>query len=371
MGRSLIAPTSTLTTVTSAPPAGTITTGVYTQGINYGLTKTAVSKTDFPILASQYPKNIIAYEAVVRTLPSATWMSLAFGNGIFVAVASGGTAWASSPDGITWTQQLGLNSGFNSVTFGNGIFVAVAGGITAVTAATNYAAISSDGVFWTWVVLPVSADWNSVAYGNGLFVTIAGGNGGSTIAATSPDGITWTQRALPSVNYWADLLYANGLFIVMGGGGAATTAYLTSPDGITWTQRVMPASSYWSGIAYGNGIFVAVGNGLSATSPDGITWTLSGTTSTPTYSHATFANGVFSAMGDSAVDTVLYISYNGLRWGTKTVPSFQYHKLLGVNGMVFTVGKTSTTALSVWIAKPSGDTYNYLNGADGQFVRLT
>lgn len=373
MGRSLIAPPSSLTTVTSAPPAGTISPTIYTQGVNYGLTKTAVLKTDFPILASQYPKNTVSYEASVRTLPSATWMSLAYGNGIFVAVASGGTAWATSPDGITWTQQVGLNASFNSVAYGNGLFVAVAGGLTSVNSPTTTAAISSDGVFWKYSTLPVSANWNSITYGNGLFVAIAGGFGGSTIAATSPDGITWTQRALPVVAYWSDLLYANGIFIVMGGGGAATTVYLTSIDGITWTQRAMPSSLYWSGIAYGNGIFVAVANGASATSVDGITWILSGATSTPLYSHATFANGIFSCVGDYAADTVLYTSVDGLKWNNRVIPSLQYHKLLGVNGMVFTVGRgtPATTALSIWISNPSSDQYNYLNGTDGQFVRLT
>ena len=71
-----------------------------------------------------------------RTLPSsASWNSVTYGNGVFVAVASG-TAAATSPDGITWTARtLPSSASWYSVTYGNGVFVAVAQG-SAVAANT-------------------------------------------------------------------------------------------------------------------------------------------------------------------------------------------------------------------------------------------
>ena len=113
-----------------------------------------------------------------RALPSsASWDSVAYGNGVFVAVASGGTTAATSPDGITWTPRaLPSSASWDSVAYGNGVFVAVAGGIAAAT--------SPDGISWTGRTLPVSANWDSVIFGNGVFVAIS--NTASTTAATSP-----------------------------------------------------------------------------------------------------------------------------------------------------------------------------------------
>ena len=113
-----------------------------------------------------------------RTLPSsASWSAVTYGNGLFVAVASGGTVAATSPDGITWTART----------------------------------------------LPSSASWEAVTYGNGLFVAVA--NGG-TVAATSPDGITWTARTLPSSSTWSAVTYGNGIFVAVASSSASAMSTL-------------------------------------------------------------------------------------------------------------------------------------------------
>ena len=67
------------------------------------------------------------------TLPSSSnWVSVTYGNGMFVAVANGSTAAAYSTNGSTWTAStLPSSSTWQSVTYGNGMFVAVAYGSTA------------------------------------------------------------------------------------------------------------------------------------------------------------------------------------------------------------------------------------------------
>ena len=57
------------------------------------------------------------------------WGSVAYGNGLFVAVAYTGTGnrVMTSPDGITWTSRTSAaDNSWNSVAYGNGLFVAVA-----------------------------------------------------------------------------------------------------------------------------------------------------------------------------------------------------------------------------------------------------
>ena len=82
---------------------------------------------------SNLSKWVSKFTWTARTLPSSSnWRSVTYGNGLFVAVESGGTAAATSPDGVTWTARtLPSSSNWYSVTYGNGLFVAVASGSTA------------------------------------------------------------------------------------------------------------------------------------------------------------------------------------------------------------------------------------------------
>jgi len=56
------------------------------------------------------------------------WISVTYGNGLFVAVSSSGTSdrVMTSPDGITWTSRASAtDNDWHSVTYGNGLFAAV------------------------------------------------------------------------------------------------------------------------------------------------------------------------------------------------------------------------------------------------------
>jgi hypothetical protein len=167
---------------------------------------------------------------------------------------------AASP-GEAWTAQTLPSSAFwQSVTYGNGTFVAVASG------PSTTAASSPDGIHWTAQTLPASTFWDSVTYGNGVFVAVA--TGPSTVAATSPDGVTWTSRTLPSSASWFSVTYGNGVFVAVTGGSSTVAA--TSPDGVTWTARTLPSAAVWRSVTYGNGKFVAVttaNSSTAATSP--------------------------------------------------------------------------------------------------------
>ena len=191
------------------------------------------------------------------TLPSSqTWYSVAYGNGVFVAVAYNSTAAAYSTDGgVTWTAStLPSSQAWQSIAYGNGAFVAVAYGSTAAAYSTN------GGVTWTASTLPSIENWQSIAYGNGAFVAVAYG---STAAAYSTNGgVTWTASTLPSSQFWYSIAYGNGAFVAVAGGPSTAAAYSTN-GGVTWTASTLPSSADWQSIAYGNGAFVAVANGTT------------------------------------------------------------------------------------------------------------
>ncbi len=242
-----------------------------------------------------------------------TWSQVIYGNGLFVAVGTGGPDRVmTSPDGLTWTPRSPAEpNSWDSVAYGNGLFVAVS------YDGTDRVMTSPDGTTWS----PVSAagnddGWLSVTYGNGLFVAV--GYAGTDRVMTSPDGTNWTPRSAAGNNdSWSQVIYGNGLFVAVGSG---PDYVMTSPDGTNWTPRSAAGDNdAWVGLTYGNGLFVAVGNtgDRVMTSPDGITWTArSAAGNDDTWYSVTYGNGLFVAVA-SLIDRVM-TSPDGITWTARS-----------------------------------------------------
>jgi len=93
--------------------------------------------------------------------------SVAYGNGVFVAVGDRGTV-MTSPSGSNWVAwpTLATNS-LTSVVYGGGQFVAVSAGGRAFT--------SSDGTNWSNWATPVSTNLNAVGFDGSRFVAVGAG----------------------------------------------------------------------------------------------------------------------------------------------------------------------------------------------------
>ena len=126
---------------------------------------------------------------------------------------------------------------WNAIAYGNGAFVAVGtGGVG------NRAMSSPDGILWT--IRPSSADntWNSLVFGDEVFVAVA--SGGTNRCMTSADAGTWTGRACPSIG-WTSVAYGNGAFIAVANSGTGTRAMRSTNAGSTWTLITTPADNAW------------------------------------------------------------------------------------------------------------------------------
>jgi hypothetical protein len=151
---------------------------------------------------------------------------------IYVAVGLSGTLVSSTDSGVTWaTRTSGFSTNaINSVAFGNGIFVAVGAAGTITT--------STDGVTWTARTSNVSTnELFYVAYLNSNFVAVGnGGNAGTGGITTSTDGITWTKRNTPAGSpatfYGVD--FGNGYYLAVG--DPATVSGCHSTNLSTWTN---------------------------------------------------------------------------------------------------------------------------------------
>jgi hypothetical protein len=275
---------------------------------------TSYLASSYPALFALMTTPVTAFAATARTLPgSADWNAVAYGNGKFVAVSTGGAfngRIATSSDGINWVTSAFVGTGWTDVVFGNGIFVALSGGTSVIT--------SPDGVNWTSRTSPVSLYY--VGFGGGIFVGVMQG---SALGATSPDGITWTSRTLPSSGSWIGVAFGNNTFVAVMGGSLSTTA-ATSPDGFTWTARTLSSAANWASVAFGNGTFVAVpfGSNAAVTSSDGITWTSRTLSASAAWRKVMFGNGSFVAIsGNTAVAST---STNGTTWTAQTLPAADY-----------------------------------------------
>jgi len=142
--------------------------------------------------AGAYSTNGTSWTA--STMPSGGsavgWSGVTYGlvgtTPTFVAVAPNTTAGAYSTNGSTWTAStMPSSSPWWNVTYGNGYFVAVATGTAG--------AYSINGTTWTALTMPSSSGWFGVTYGNGYFVAVQGS--GTTA------GAYFAQTALLPVNF--------------------------------------------------------------------------------------------------------------------------------------------------------------------------
>lgn len=141
-----------------------------------------------------------------------------------------------------------------SLAYGNGLFVAVYG------STSNAIAVSSpDGILWTASILPESASWVAVTFGNGLFMAVANSN---TKPAISADGINWILGP-NSMGGGRNIAFASGWFVVFS--GPTDGVVRRSRDGITWLTLMLTRGLTYSASTSGNGSLVAIATGsLSA-----------------------------------------------------------------------------------------------------------
>ena len=274
--------------------------------------------------------------------PSASiiWDGVAYGNGLFVAVANTATTNSimTSPDGTNWTSRTSpISTGLNAITYGHGLFVAV-------SSSGNDVITSPDGVNWTLRTSPVG-QWVAVTYGNGTFDA----SGSNSVNMTSPDGVNWTSHPALSTTDWKDITYGNGKFVAVASGGSATIA--TSPNGVTWTSATSSVANLY-GVTYGNGMYVAVSNTATTsanivTSPDAVTWTARTSVPSAQWYKVTYGNGLFIAVANTSGVNTIMTSPDGINWTSRTAPTtnglsgitYGNGTFVGVGGsLVFTSG---------------------------------
>jgi hypothetical protein len=169
---------------------------------------------------------------------SGTAVSVAYGEGRWVALGSGGTSAYSVNGGVSWVAGGAVGSGtYTSIAYGQGVFVAITTGATTTR-------ISTDGG-QTWTAggsLPASSTWISIAYGANKFVAVSS-DGGVDPAYSVDRGVTWSsvdETGYLGSGTITSIHYGQGVFVVT---TSSSNNMVSSENGINWTTRAITRAS--------------------------------------------------------------------------------------------------------------------------------
>jgi hypothetical protein len=247
---------------------------------------------------------------IISTIIKGTISCLTYGNGKFVALASGSSIAHYSLDGITWNSTtLPVSSTWASVAYGNGLFV----GVSNALAPSVGSLYSTDGITWYSSNLLVTAD--KVSYGQGVFVAV---RSGSTVGYTGDGGGDWKSRTITNTAYSAMTFgYQSsskiGVFATLAGQGTASRIYAgtTARGRAIITSNVITSLSQWE--AGSNYVVAATGvdSAPTVTFTDPNVTTLA--TVTPRLGNGALGNPAFfnKGTGYSSNSTIITVTGNG------------------------------------------------------------
>lgn len=274
---------------------------------------------------------------------TARYTSVAYGNGMYVAVGAGGLI-KTSTDGVTWTPRpSGTEGNLWKVIYGGGKFVAV----------SDYRQIltSTDGIQWN--IIPVRDVMYGVAWSGTQYLAV-----GFAGLFTSPDAVTWTDQNPMGANgaqtynsAYYDVAWTGNQFIVVGEGAYKSYTMPSLPGFLGLTN--FPAGNYlglnnsstqlFTAVAYKapSTIVVATNLGMFTSTDGGATWAVPASANTTSWWQDVTYNatlGKFIAVGGKgyskalmnnrvlgtaafAANQIIATSPDGLTWTSQTSSS--------------------------------------------------
>jgi hypothetical protein len=121
------------------------------------------------------------------------------------------------------------SEGWESVAYGNGVYVAIS--------ADALAAVSTDGATWSGHTCPFNLRW--VAFGSGVFVAVGPG-----VAAVSTDGITWVESATDGPSWYRVGFGTADLFAIVPSSGTVSGIYDSTAADEFWTANVIATETF-------------------------------------------------------------------------------------------------------------------------------
>ncbi len=263
-------------------------------------------------------------------------------NGVYSVAAFDSELYRSTNSGASFASVLSIGSTFGSIAFGNGVFVAV---IPAAT--SNDIRYSTDnGATWNSATSGASVT-KSLSFAGGYFF-LTGANGK---LYTSANGSSWTDRTISTTNDLSPVVvYGGGKWVV----GTVQGVIYSATAINTWTANpVQPAAP----VVYGNGVFVGHDGGDLYYSDDGINYTFAYETGDSILTPVAFFDGAFWSKAEYG--DLLFYSTDGVTWYSQTVPdggtsgvnttvsAFDYGLFIGAVDQIFRYQIISSEKITV------------------------
>ena len=126
----------------------------------------------------------------------------------------GGNAAPAAADGTSWSAVAAAEANaWVSVDYGNGVWVAVS-----VLGTNRVMRSTDDGASWSAVAAAEANSWRSVAYGNGVWIAVSS-VGTNRVMRSTDDGASWSAVAAAEANGWAGADYGNGVWVAVAQSG--------------------------------------------------------------------------------------------------------------------------------------------------------
>jgi hypothetical protein len=300
-----------------------------------------------------------------NTTTQGSFLDVAFGNGLFIGITSGGIY--SSTDGINWTLRSTQSTILSIKFLQNKFYVGTNNGIVS----------SSDGISWTTVYSLSGIAIRDIDYGNGKFIAAAQ----SSRIVISNDGISWTLVTGITANatqiFFAIIYVGSDTWYMSSSGNPF---FIKSIDhGSTWstittTGSAFNASSYATTLYFNGTRLLAKISGNtqipSRYSSDGIAWSsisgipLTGNL-TSTYSHTYVVDGstfylLLNGTNADPLTAYLYSSTDLSTWTLNTTLSLSTSSTLAKRGAI------SDSGTLLWLS--GNKTKSYTTGTESSII---
>ena len=254
----------------------------------------------------------------IAAAESNVWESVAYGNGVWVAVSLDGTnrVMRSTDAGVTWNAVAAAEANqWHGVAYGNGVWLAVAqSGTNRVMRSTN------DGATWSAVAAAAANSWSSVAYGNGVWVAVSP-DGANRVMRSTNNGVTWSAvtSAVAALGGWRSVAYGNGVWVAVAS-VSPNQIMRSTDDGVTWSAVAVPESNFWRSVAYGNNEWNAVAltgtNRVMRSTNNGVTWSGVPASEPNSWHSISYGNGIWIAVSYDGTNRVMRRTDDDTTWSS-------------------------------------------------------
>lgn len=260
-------------------------------------------------------------------------------------------------------QESPEDNWWHGIAYGNGVWIAVA------MTGTNQVMISTDnGITWTESAAPETNAWQAIAYGDGVWIAVSS-DGTNRVMRSINDGASWSAIAASDDGAWASVATdgaGNWVAVATTAGSGGNRVMRSTDDGASWSDVTVAGAVTWGYVAYGNGVWIAAPedfgvNAIIRSTDDGATWASIGTPGDKDYISITYDPYsdvwicVGSRQGADPTDEIgIRSTDGGLNWSVMVIEGSQFATGSAAQNVFIVIGRAVGAVPGMWLSSNGG-----------------